>query len=40
MNDDIKLSEKTHPKEPETPIKRTIYKTEATKFRELLRQTQ
>lgn len=40
MNEDIKESEKTHPKEPETHIKRTVYKTEATKFRDLLRQTQ
>lgn len=37
MSEDIKMSEKDFPKEPETNIKRTIYKTTATKFRDLLR---
>lgn len=40
MNEDIKLSEKSNPKDPETSVKRTVYKTTATKFRDLLRQSQ
>lgn len=39
MNEDIKNSEKTNPKDPETSVKRTIYKITATKFRDLLRQS-
>ena len=37
MQELIKKAEKSHPKDPETQVKRTIYKTTATKFRDLLR---
>ena len=40
MTDDLNESKKTHKDEPETRVKQQVYTTLATKFRNVLRQTQ
>ena len=40
LNNDLKNSERTHQKEPETRVKRIVHHTLATKFKEVLKTSQ
>ncbi len=40
MTEDVNESKKVHPNEPETRVKQNVYRSLASKFRDVLRQTQ